>query len=172
MSNLDVRLREVQEADIAIFCANERDPVARQMAAFTTAEPLDDDACRARWGRVLANPEGIVRTIVVGGEVAGSVLSYVLDGEREVSYWLGREWWGRGIARAALRQFLDIERTRPLHGRVAHDNPASLRVLLACGFVVCGQDRGFAAARGEEIDEILLLLTGSGEELHNDERTT
>jgi RimJ/RimL family protein N-acetyltransferase len=47
---------------------------------------------------------------------------------------------------------------RPLHARAAADNIASVRVLEKCGFVVTGHDRGFANARGTEIDEVLLTL--------------
>src|SRR5215218_9325330 len=50
-------------------------------------------------------------------------------GEREVTYWIGRSYWGKGIATDALTAFLAVERSRPLHARVASDNVASRRVL-------------------------------------------
>jgi RimJ/RimL family protein N-acetyltransferase len=80
-------------------------------------------------------------------------------GERQVTYWIGREYWGRGAATAELREVLDAVRDRPLHARAAADNGGSIRVLEKCGFVVTGNDRGFANARGEEIDEVLLTLS-------------
>jgi RimJ/RimL family protein N-acetyltransferase len=77
-----------------------------------------------------------------------------------VTYWLGREHWGKGIATRALREFLTIERTRPLFGSAAKDNAASVRVLEKCGFRLAGESRGYANARCAEIDEVLLRLDG------------
>ena len=98
------------------------------------------------------------RQIAVNGQPAGHVSSYVGDVGLEVTYWLGREYWGRGIASAALQAFLLVQTHRPLRGRAAADNAASLRVLERCGFARVGQARGFANARQAEIDEILLEL--------------
>lgn len=66
--------------------------------------------------------------------LAGNVLSFDFQGRREVGYWLGREFWGKGIASAALAEFLTIEPIRPLFGAVATHNAASFRVLQKCGF--------------------------------------
>ena len=99
-----------------------------------------------------------IRTIVADGEVAGSVLLWRdpnLPG-LEVSFWLGKEHWGRGIATAALTAFLGIVDERPLYGRCAADNAGSRRVLEKCGFVVRSEGLGFAPARGLEIAELLL----------------
>ena len=78
---------------------------------------------------------------------------------QEVTYWLGREFWGRGIATAALQAFLQVDSRRPLRGRAAADNVASIRVLEKCGFVRIGTDRGYANARRAEIDEVVMELT-------------
>jgi RimJ/RimL family protein N-acetyltransferase len=75
-----------------------------------------------------------------------------------VSYWLGRPFWGRGIASRALALFLELVQERPLFARAAKDNIASVRVLQKSGFIIKGEDRGFAHARGEEIAELLLRL--------------
>ena len=77
-----------------------------------------------------------------------------------MGYWLGREYWAKGIATRALGQFLRIVRLRPLYARVAQDNHASIRVLEKCGFAICGEEKGFAPARGKEIDELVLSLPG------------
>ena len=91
-------------------------------------------------------------------EVVGHVAAFEQFGAREVSYWIARPHWGRGIATQALRLFLAELPMRPLHARAAADNAASIGVLVRCGFVACGAERGFAAARGEEIDEVVLRL--------------
>jgi RimJ/RimL family protein N-acetyltransferase len=104
----------------------------------------------------------IARVIVVDGEVAGSISSWGDPDEREVTYWIGRPFWGRGIATSALEAFLAVDPSRPLHARVASDNVASQRVLEKCGFRVVATDRGFAEARSGEIDEFVLRLEAPG----------
>ncbi len=155
---LSIHLRAVQPTDLPIFFDHQRDPVAVHMAAFTTGNPDDRAAFDHFWARVLADDEILIRTIVVDGAPAGSVLSYVGEIGLEVSYWLGREFWGRGIATAALAQFLRQQTTRPIYARTATDNTASLRVLQRCGFVITGQSVGYANARGQEISEYTLEL--------------
>ena len=98
----------------------------------------------------------INRAIVVDGEVAGTIGSWGNPDEREVTYWIGRSYWGRGIATCALDAFLTVDPSRPLHARVAYDNVASRRVLEKCGFRVIAYERGFAEARSGEIEELLL----------------
>jgi RimJ/RimL family protein N-acetyltransferase len=98
------------------------------------------------------------RTVLFDGQVAGSVASYVDPelGEPEVTYWIGKEYWGKGIATRALSAFLDIQTARPIYGRAAKDNIGSIRVMEKCGFTIVGYGKGFANARGEEIEEVIL----------------
>jgi RimJ/RimL family protein N-acetyltransferase len=79
-------------------------------------------------------------------------------GEPEITCWIGKEFWGRGIATRALAEFLRLVEARPLLARVARDNVGSIRVLEKCGFEPCGENRGFANARGEEIEERVMKL--------------
>lgn len=102
---------------------------------------------------------GTRRTIEVDGEVAGSVLVHNWFGDPEVTYWIGREHWGKGVATTALNEFLDLVQVRPLFARVAHDNVGSRRVLEKCGFVMTGSETGYSNARGEEIEELVLTLS-------------
>lgn len=89
----------------------------------------------ALWGRILAN-DGIVKgTVLLDEQVAGNIVSFLEnDGRREVGYWLGRDFWGKGIATRALTAFLEIVTERPLYAEVAIPNHASRRVLQKCGF--------------------------------------
>jgi RimJ/RimL family protein N-acetyltransferase len=155
----NLQLRAVIETDLPIFFAHQQDAGALRMAAFTAKDPADWHAFLAHWHRNLAAPTVIIRTILVDGAVAGSVLSYETDGAPEVSYWLGRAFWGRGIATAALARFLaEVNPQRPIFARVAKDNLGSRRVLEKCGFTVIGEDKGFANARNAEIEELVLEL--------------
>lgn len=74
-----------------------------------------------------------------------------------VGYWIGREFWGRGIASAALGQFLRAEVARPLNARVAKHNTASIRVLRKAGFVLVGED-AFDLPGGTRIEAFVYRL--------------
>jgi RimJ/RimL family protein N-acetyltransferase len=154
-------LREVRDEDLAVLFEQWADPVAAHMAAFTPPDHMDRDAFERRWSRIRADETGIARVIVVDGEVAGSISSWGDPDEREVTYWIGRSYWGKGIATDALNAFLTVEPSRPLRARVAYDNVASRRVLEKCGFRVVATERGFAEARSGEIEEFVLRLDES-----------
>jgi RimJ/RimL family protein N-acetyltransferase len=76
----------------------------------------------------------------------------------EVTYWIDRPAWGKGIATRALALLLELVTTRPLHARAASDNAGSLRVLQKCGFKAVGTETSFAAGRNENIEETILRL--------------
>jgi RimJ/RimL family protein N-acetyltransferase len=153
-----LELRELRDEDLPTLFEQWADPVAAHMAAFTTPDHMDRDAFERRWSRLRADETVTNRVIVADGDVAGSIGSWGDPGEREITYWVGRSHWGKGIATAALTEFLTIERSRPLTARIASDNVASRRVLEKCGFRVVATERGFAQARSAEIEETVLQL--------------
>ncbi|MER7663607.1 GNAT family N-acetyltransferase [Streptomyces sp. NPDC096193] len=156
---MKVSLREVQDGDLILFFAHSNDPHGIRMAAFTTDDPSDRARFDAHWARIRHDSSVVVRTVAEeSNKVVGHVAVFGPPGEREVTYWIAREHWGRGVATAALRQLLEAVPERPLRARAAADNGGSIRVLEKCGFVVTGHERGFANARGEEIDEVVLAL--------------
>ncbi|MEZ4679892.1 MAG: GNAT family N-acetyltransferase [Caldilineaceae bacterium] len=148
-----LELRDVMADDLPVFFQQQLDPDANYMAAFTAKDPSDHAAFMARWRRIFADPTVVMQTIVVDQQVAGSVSTYAEGNVLEVTYWLGKAYWGRGIATQALTQFLaKVQPVRPLRARVAKDHLASLRVLQKCGFTIVGEDRGFANARNAETE--------------------
>jgi len=157
----NLSLRPVTSTDLPIFFEYQLDEEANWMAAFTAKDPTDRAAFMAHWQRILANKTVFIQTILADGEVAGSVLRYEDEGKPEVSYWLGKRYWGRGIASWALSEFLARHNmTRPMYARVAKDNPGSRRVLEKCEFRVIKEMSGYANARKAEISELLLVLEG------------
>ena len=155
----DLFLREVVEDDLAWFFEFQLDPDANYVAAFTARDPTDREAFTAHWKKILSDPTTFNRTIVCAGQVVGSVASYVESGNPEVTYWIGKAHWGKGIGTRALTAFLaEVNTTRPIYARVAQDNLASRRILEKCGFRVIGETKGFANARGREIEELVLEL--------------
>lgn len=153
-----VALRDVTRADVAVFFDHQLDPGANFMAAFTAKDPSDRVAFDAKWEKIFADPGITMKTVLVEGRVAGNVMCHGWFGEPEVCYWIGREYWGRGIASRALAEFLKGLKARPLHACVAKDNHGSIRVLEKCGFRLAGEKRGFANGRGEEIAELVFVL--------------
>jgi RimJ/RimL family protein N-acetyltransferase len=156
-----VSLRDVTADDLPIFFEQQLDPAANYMAAFTAKDPTDRIAFDAHWARILDDGSILNKTILFEGQVAGHVASYVENGKPEVTYWIGKEYWGKGIATAALSQFLNQQTARPIYARAAKDNIGSLRVLEKCGFTIIGEDKGFANARGKEVEEFILELTAN-----------
>ena len=155
----DLCLRKVVEDDLALFFDFQLDPDANYMAAFTARDPTDREAFTAHWNKIMADPTNIIRTIVCDGQVVGSVSSYEESGKPEVTYWVGRAYWGKGIGTRALTAFLvQVNTTRPIYARVAQDNLGSRRILEKCGFQVIGETKGFANARGKVVEELLLEL--------------
>jgi RimJ/RimL family protein N-acetyltransferase len=145
-----IELRDTRREDLPILFAQQLDPDACAMAAFPSRDRAD---FMAHEEQVLADPEAIKRTILADGAVAGYASCFGPSDEREVAYWLGREFWGRGIATEALRQLLSEIVERPLTARVAEHNLASLRVLEKCGF----ERRGSEVA-SDGVTEIELVL--------------
>lgn len=159
---MECALRELRDEDLPELFEQWADPVAVHMAAFMPPDHMERDAFERRWARLRADGTVTNRVIVIDGEIAGTIGSWGGADDREVTYWVGRAFWGRGVATRALEAFLAVDRTRPLHARVAADNVASRRVLEKCGFRVVGTDRGFAEARAAEIEELVLRLEPDG----------
>lgn len=154
---IGVTLREVLPADLSVFFRNQQDPLASELAAFPERDW--DSFLLHRKQLLLGSSTTLENTVLAAdGSVAGHIVSWPQDGERFVGYWLGREHWGRGIATAALRLFLQVDVHRPLHANVALHNVASQRVL---------EKSGWHRIRGPErapdgVQEYLYRLDGAG----------
>jgi len=159
-NSVTITLRNVESSDVAIFFQQQLDAEASRMAAFVRKDRRDKAVFDAHWKRILESTATVNRTILRGEEVVGHVSCYPQDGEREVTYWLGKEHWGKGIATQALKKLLQEIPHRPLFARAAKDNIGSIRVLQKCGFRIIGEDKGFAEGRGEETEEHIFRLGG------------
>ena len=153
-----ILLRPTKPADLPTLAEFNADAESNHMAAFTAPDPNDQQAYITKWTRLLADPSIIARVVLQDDRIVGTVGSWVMDGERQVTYWMDRSVWGQGLATKALQLFLAEFHERPLHGRLVADNIASKRVLEKCGFAANGTDRGFANARKAEVEELLYVL--------------
>ena len=159
MQNIQVKLRQTEKSDLEILFQFQLDAEANYLAAFTSKDPTDKEAYFEKYTKILNDPTKNNQTILVGEIVAGSIAKFEIEGDAEITYWIDRKFWGKGIATTALENFLAIENTRPVFGRVAFDNFGSQKVLEKCGFVKIGTDKGFANARQKEIEEFIYRLT-------------
>ena len=151
----DVVLRDVTADDLPTLFVHQLDPDATRMAAFP---PRDREAFMAHWtANILGNGAVVKKAILFGGEVAGHVVGFEMEGDFEVGYWVAKEHWGKGVATRALAQFLEQVRRRPLVAHVARHNVGSIRVLEKCGFTQVRKGTGMV--RGEPVEGVVLFLS-------------
>jgi RimJ/RimL family protein N-acetyltransferase len=153
-----VALRPVEDSDLDALFDQMRDPEAVRMAAFTSEDPGDRSAFDAHWAKIRSAPGITQRVVTCDGRLAGSIASFPMDGQTEITYWIDRAFWGTGIATRALGLLLELVPDRPLYARAASDNAGSLRVLHKCGFRAVGIETAYAAGRGGVIAETILRL--------------
>lgn len=153
-----IQLRPTTVEDLDILFEFQLDQEGRHLAAFTSQDSTNKEAYLAKYTRLLNDPTVNNQTIIANSEIAGSIAKFVMEGDAELTYWIDRQFWGKGVATTALKDFLTLETARPLFGRVAFDNWGSQKVLENCGFIKIGTDRGFANARQAEIEELIYRL--------------
>lgn len=153
-----VRLRELLPDDLDLLFVWEQDRRAIEMAAFTRPDAGVREAFDAHQRRIRDNPETTLLAVESDGVFAGTVGSYPMEGDIEVTYWIDPAQWGRGIASAALAVFLTVERRRPLSARVAEHNLGSVAVLQRAGFVRVGQETAYAQGVSREVVELVHRL--------------
>jgi len=150
-----VRLRSVEDRDLEVFFDHQADPLAVEMAAFPAR---DKDQFAAHWAKVRGDDTLVVRTIVADGLVAGNIGSWPQDGQQLLGYWVGREWWGRGVATQALALLVEEVSIRPLYAHVAVHNVGSIRVLERCGFRRDRVQEANEPAPEDGIEEFIFVL--------------
>ena len=102
---MDIHLRPVTESDLPIFFEHQREPEANAMAAFPAR---DRDPFMAHWAKILGNESLVAMTVVVDGRVAGNVGCWMQEGQRLIGYWIGKDFWGKGVATHMLSMFLRL----------------------------------------------------------------
>ena len=113
--------------------------------------------------RINDQPGPPVLGIEVDDQVVGTVgvrlKEYIETGTAELGYWLGEEYWGRGIATEATRALipyaLEKFQLRRIDAWVYDWNPASARVLEKCQFTLEGIARRSAIKDGQIADRML-----------------
>lgn len=153
-----IALRPLEAADLDTVFVWESDPSAVELAAFTRAEPGDRAAFDEHYARIMARDDVRQRAITLDGELVGTIATFTIEGDRELSYWVDPAHWGQGIASAAVRLMVLDEPIRPLFARVAEYNLGSRRVLERAGFVQIGEEVSWADGVGRDVLERIYRL--------------
>lgn len=154
----DIKLRPTEISDLDTLFQFQLDKKGGYLAAFMPKDHTDKSAYIDKYLKLLNDPTVNNQTIIIDDTIVGSIAKFLMKGDTEITYWIDRKFWGQGIATNSLTEFLKIEQTRPIYGRVAFDNVGSQKVLEKCGFVKIGTDKGFANARQKEIEEYIYKL--------------
>ncbi|MHA1945556.1 MAG: GNAT family N-acetyltransferase [Candidatus Hodarchaeales archaeon] len=155
-----VLLKNVEQSDLEIFFHYQQDKEAQYIAAFIQKKPDDREAFDSHWHKITHDNNTIIKTIYFADEVVGHIARYLnFRGHSEITFWIGKEFWGKGIATTAVQSFLKDNPGRPIYARVAIDNIGSIRVLEKSGFSIEGYENGFANARNKNIDEVVMKLS-------------
>ena len=113
----------------------------------------------AHWTSIFGDDAVIKKTILYRDQVAGNIQCFEHSGKELVGYWIGREFWSKGIATSALSTFVTQVKDCPLDAFVAKTNIGSIRVLEKCGFVLSGEVEANAVAFGDPVEEFLFTLS-------------
>lgn len=156
-----IELRPVDDDDLDAIFTMMSDPDAVALAAFTADDPSDRDAFD-EWMRRHRGADGVEMFVVTSsGGFAGTAALFPVDGDREVSFWIARHAWGRGVATDALRLLIHHEPERPLFARAAAHNAAAIAALQRAGFTELSRTTSFAPGLQREIEEIVFTLPPS-----------
>lgn len=168
LSSCSLRPWRRRDRDSLVRHANDRDVSINLRDRFPF--PYTDADAREWIELASAQDPAQALAIVVDGEAVGGIgvhpMTDVHRRTAEVGYWLGRAWWGRGIASEALAAVVDYAFSAfdlvRLEAQVYEWNPASARVLEKCGFRLEGRMRKRVTKDGETIDSLLYALVREG----------
>lgn len=157
-NKIEIILRPTTVQDLETLFTFQLDKEGGYLAAFMPKDHTDKTAYIEKYTKLLNDPTVNNQTIILDDKIVGSIAKFVMFGDNEVTYWIDKKFWSKGIASSALKKLLTIENSRPIFGRVAFDNYGSQKVLEKCGFVKVETDKGFANARQTEIEEFIYKL--------------
>lgn len=129
-----ITLRPVLETDLPILFQQQLDPEAAALSAYPSK---DRGEFMRHWEGILKNKNVTARIVLHKEKVAGHIICWK-EGkfEQRIGYWIGKEFWRRGIASAAVAEILVLIKIRPLFAEVANHNIASQKVLQKNGFAL------------------------------------
>lgn len=157
------RLRHYRPADAPALRAIADDFMVARWMTRAFPHPYFESDAHSWIAHSLTTARGCNFAIEVAGAVAGGIGMEPFGGERSggaaFGYWLGRPYWGRGIATDAVGTFCEAAlaggKLRRLEARVFAPNVASSRVLEKCGFRLEGRLHEFYVDRENRVCDAL-----------------
>lgn len=148
-------LRPFRPEDAQAFVALAGDPAVARMTSDIPYPLREDDA--APW---LRREAGEVRFALEfrGQLVGGAGYFRRPSGAGELGFWIGRPWWGLGLATEATRAIVHYgfteDELQAFSSSHFTDNPSSERVLRKLGFQPIGRAAMWCAARRCMVDVV------------------
>jgi ribosomal-protein-alanine N-acetyltransferase len=137
-----ISLREYADSDLERLVSLANNQKVSRYLVYTFPHPYTTKD--AEWWIGIGSKQhgAITRAIEYQGVFVGSVGINPQSGWREhlaeIGYWVAEDYWGKGIATAALREMTDYAFTnrsfRKLFAPVLAPNISSMRVLEKCGY--------------------------------------
>jgi len=153
-----IELRDLDDDDLDAVFEMLRDPEAVAMAAFTRADASDRTSFDEWITPRRISPDVSLHVVTERGGFAGIAAAFTVAGDREVTLWIARHAWGRGVATEALRLLTSREAARPLFARVAAHNAAGVAVLERAGFTEVSRSMQVAPGLGRDAEELVYAL--------------
>lgn len=156
-----ITLRDYTKTDVArlVELANNANVSRYLVYTFPYPYTIQDAVWWIKTGSKASH--SITKVIEYGGIFVGSVAITPQTGWKdhsaEIGYWVGEEYWGKGIATEALRTMSDLAfsgmKYKKLFAPVLDPNKASMRVLEKCGYVLEGIFKWGVFKDGQYYDE-------------------
>jgi Acetyltransferase (GNAT) domain len=94
---MNVSLRPLEDRDLDTIFQQVSDPESIRMAAFTAEDQTDRRAFLNRMSRLRADTSTSNRVIEVDGAIIGTISSFRIDNQPEVTYSVDRTQWGKAL---------------------------------------------------------------------------
>ena len=119
-----------------------------------------------KWIKLNKNSKKNNFAIIINNKVAGAVGFSFKDGDKAhvavLGYWLGEEYWGKGIATKVVKLIVnyifDNFKIERIEAKVYSWNPPSAKVLTKSGFKLEGTTRMSTLKAGVIVDELVYSI--------------
>lgn len=157
-----IKLRQFKTSDTNKLIAFLNTPEVTQYITSAIPQPYTKDD--AQWWVENTYMSETIKAIEFNGTLVGCISATIGENEynrsAEIGYWIAQEYWNKGIATQAVKQFGDalIQNTNivRLFVSVVSTNGASIRVLEKNGYTLDGVLVNASYKNGQFFDEHLL----------------
>ena len=158
MTNITICL--ITEDDIKALYPLGNNKEVSWMSGGGLTYPLTYEEFRTKKTIALSKKVGEMQSYVIRyNDIAVGSIGYFIREENtplEIGYWIGKSYWGKGIATKALTLAIEAMRADDITGTVVAtalvDNASSRHILIKCGFREIRLEKFMSLARGIEVE--------------------